>query len=126
MNTTGASAEQSLPKSPTGIQGLDEITPVAGCPRGGPRSSVAVRRLSAADHFAAAGSRSLRDTRSPDIARLDEKLGAKGVLGGSRVLVSGPPCTGKSNIAFANRSQRIGAPRPCAGHTGGCALRISK
>ena len=62
----------------------------------------------------------------PGIARLDEKLGAKGVLGGSSVLVSGPPCTGKSNIAFANRSQRIGAPRPCAGHTGGCALRISK
>jgi hypothetical protein len=65
MKTTGASAGQSLPKSPTGIQGLDEITPVAGCPRGGPRSSVAVRHLSAADHFAAAGSPSLRGARSP-------------------------------------------------------------
>jgi hypothetical protein len=63
MNTTGTSVEQRLPKSPTGIQELDEMTPVAGCPRGGPRSSAAVRRLSAADHFAAAGSRSLRDAR---------------------------------------------------------------
>ena len=86
MNTTGTSVEQSLPKSPTGIQELDEITPVAACPRGGPRSSAPVRRLSAADHFAAAGSRSLRDTHP--------------------------------------RGHR--ATRPRAGHTGGCAVRISK
>ena len=62
----------------------------------------------------------------PAIARLDDKLGAKGVLGGSRELVSGPPCTGKSNIAFANRLQRIGAPRPRAGRSGVCILRIYK
>jgi hypothetical protein len=62
----------------------------------------------------------------PGIARLDEKLGSKGAFGGSSLLVSGSPCTGKNNFAFGNRSQRIGAPRPLAGHTGGCALRISK
>jgi predicted ATP-dependent serine protease len=63
---------------------------------------------------------------SLEIARLDEKLGSKDVLGGSSMLVSGSPGTGKNSIAFGNRSQRIGAPRPRAGHTGGCALRISK
>ena len=62
----------------------------------------------------------------PGIARLDEKLGSKGVFGGSSVLVSGSPCTGKNSVAFGNRFQRIGAPRPLAGHTGGCALRISR
>jgi hypothetical protein len=62
----------------------------------------------------------------PGIARLDEKLGSKGVFGGRSVLVSGSPCTGKNSFAFGNRSPRIGAPRRLAGHTGGCALRISK
>ncbi len=120
MKTTGASADQSLPKSPTPIQGLEEMTPVAGCPRGGPRSSVAVRPITSlqVDHQASAARVSL------DIARLDEKLGVKGVLGGSIVLVSGSPC--KNSIAFGNRSQRIGATRPRVVHTGGCALRISK
>jgi hypothetical protein len=60
----------------------------------------------------------------PGIARLDEKLGSKGVFGS--VLVSGSPCTGKNSVAFGNRFQRIGAPRPLAEHTGGCALQISK
>jgi hypothetical protein len=126
MKTIGASTGQSLPKSPTGIQGLDEITPVVGCPRGGPRSSVAVRRLSAADHFAAAGSPSLRGARSPGHRAARREAGQQGAFGGSSVLVSGSPCTGKNNFAFGNRSQRIGAPRPLAGHTGGCALPISK
>ena len=80
MKTTGASAGQSLPKSPTGIQGLDEITPVAGCPRGGPRSSVAVRRLSAADHFTAAGSPSLRGARSPGHRAARREAGQQGGL----------------------------------------------
>ena len=69
MKTIGASAGQSLPKSPIAIQGLGEIAPVAGCPRGDPRSSVAVRRLSAADHFAAVGSPSLRGARPPGASR---------------------------------------------------------
>jgi hypothetical protein len=126
MKTTGASAGQSLPKSPTGIQDLNEITPVAGCPRGGPRSSVAVRRLGAADHFAAAGSASLRGARSPGHRAARREAGQQGGFGGSSVLVSGSARTGKNRFAFGNRSQRIGAPRPLAAHTGGCALRISK
>jgi DNA helicase TIP49 (TBP-interacting protein) len=99
MKTTGASADQNLPKSPTGILGLNEITPVAGCPRGAFLGHRGTRR---------------------------EAGHQGGVFGGRRVLVSGSPCTGKSSIAFGKRSQKIGAPRPRTGHTGGCALRISK
>jgi hypothetical protein len=81
MKTTGASAEQRLPKSPTGIQGLDEITPVAGCPRGGPRLSVAVRRFNVADHFAAAESPSLRGARFPGNRAARREAGQQGRLG---------------------------------------------
>jgi len=126
MKTTGASAGQSLPKSPTGIQGLDEITPWPAA-RGAAHArlwqcGVSVLPITSLqlDHQASAA------RVPPGIARLEEKLGSKAVFGASSVLVSGSPCTGKNSFAFGNRSQRIGAPRPLAGHTGGCALRISK
>ena len=126
MTGTRKGIPRLLPKIATGIQELDEITSVASCPRGVltrlrhcgvsllPITSLQLDREASATRV------------TPDIARLGEKLGAKRALGGSRVLVSGSPCTGKSNIAFGNRLQRIGAPRPRVGRSGVCALRISK